>query len=193
MWAQLDSDEALIKRMLPHANPDAQDRAHAWTQWYETAGSRAVLKFIRSQNRTPEPDEDILQDSLLTAYLDVERGGYEYRPGIPFTAYVKGIARNKILEANRRHRRWEPLDEIAELPGESVPRQLEETFEHREQREELHAAIAQLPFRRQQVMERFLVGESVTNIAALLGITAELVRQDKHRSLASLQRLGLCN
>ena len=67
-------------------------------------GAAAVLKFIRLNNYTRELDEDIFQEAMLTAYLEVERGHYIPREGIPFTAYVKGIARNKIREARRRER-----------------------------------------------------------------------------------------
>jgi RNA polymerase sigma factor (sigma-70 family) len=70
---------------------------------------------------------------------------------------------------------------------------LEESFEHYEQSQALRSAISQLPLRRQQVLRHFLVGESVTNIATILNISADLVRQDKHRGLAILQRLGLYN
>jgi RNA polymerase sigma factor (sigma-70 family) len=193
MRTQPDFDEALVRRLLPNANPDPEDRAQAWTEWWETVGGQAVLKFIRAQNRTAEPDEDIFQDAMLTAYLDVEQGGYEYRTGIPFTAYVKGIARNKIREAHRRHRRWAPLDDMADLPIDSPPRQLESAFEHLEQRQALREALSQLPARRREVLERYLSGDSLSNIAIRLQVSRELVRQDKHRGLQSLRRLSCFN
>src|SRR5258708_37564139 len=117
MMVQPESDEALVRRLLPSANRDPTDRAHAWTEWQVSIGGPAVLKFVRLSNNTAELDEDILQDAMLTAYVKVERGHSQHRAGIPSTAYVKGIARNKIREARRRNRRWAPLEEVANVPS----------------------------------------------------------------------------
>src|SRR4051794_6707522 len=96
-----------VRRLLPDQNPDAADREEAWRACWDAVGT-AVLKFIRVKNRTSTDDRDILADSMATAYVEIERGNYEYRTGIPLTAYVKGIARNKILEAYRRDLRLIP-------------------------------------------------------------------------------------
>ena len=93
------SDRTLVERLLPSRNDNPQDRAEAWSEWYVQEGERAVLSFVRSKNDTLEPDMDIVQEALTIAYVEVERGRYEPRVGIPFAAYVKGIARNKIREA----------------------------------------------------------------------------------------------
>ncbi len=187
-----DTDEALVKRLLPSLNPDPADRAYAWSEWHARLGSPSVLKFIRTANNTAEPDEDILQDALLTAYLEVERGRYEQRAGIPFTAYVKGIARNKIREARRRSKRWVPLDEVVLAPAAaSAPRALEHTLEAREEQRALHRGLDQLPAQRRQVLQHYLRGETPTEIARQLAISEALVRQHKHRGLRRLQELSL--
>jgi RNA polymerase sigma-70 factor (ECF subfamily) len=191
MMVQLDSDEALVKRLLPSANPDPVDRAHAWAEWHVQLGGPAVLKFIRTANNTAELDEDILQDALITAYVEVERGRYEQRAGVPFTAYVKGIARNKIREARRRSRRWAPLDEVMYLAEDAAPRALERTLEKREAHHALAAGLEQLPAPRRQVLQRYLAGDSLTEIASQMAITEALVRQHKHRGLRRLQQLSL--
>lgn len=191
MMVQMDSDEALVKRLLPSANPDPQDRAHAWAEWHGRLGGPAVLKFIRTTNNTAEADEDILQDALVTAYVEVERGRYEQRAGVPFTAYVKGIARNKIREARRRSRRWAPLEEASYHPDDANPRALERTLEGREAQSALRTGLEQLPAARRQVLQRYLAGDSLTEIASQMAITEALVRQHKHRGLRRLQQLSL--
>ena len=190
MRSRPESDEAFVKRLLPSANPDPAGRADAWNEWQTRVGKESVLKFIRLYNNTAEPDEDILQDSLLAAFLEVERGRYERREGIPFTAYVKGIARNKIREARRRQRGWTSLEEIPETPTEPAPRHLELAVERSEQHRALFHGLARLPLQRRQVLERYLYGASTAEIAAELSITEELVRQHKHRALRTLQQMG---
>jgi len=192
MMAQPESDEALVKRLLPSANPDREDRAQAWAEWHARIGGEAVLKFIRAKNNTAEPDEDILQDAMLAAYVEVERGRYEHRAGVPFTAYVKGIAHNKIREARRRQRRWEALDEVGDVPADGSVRQIEHALESRERLLALRQGLLQLSLQRRQVLERYLRGESLTEIAARLDVSAEVVRQHKHRGVRCLQQhIGL--
>ena len=191
MMVQPESDEALVRRLLPSANPNPDDRARAWAEWQAQLGGPAVLKFVRSCNHTAEPDEDIVQDAMLTAYVEVERGRYEHRAGIPFTAYVKGIARNKIREARRRDRRWAALDEAAEVPADPAPRALEGAVESRQARRALRQGLEKLTPQRRQVLQHYLEGESLSEIAQRLDITEALVRQHKHRALERLQQLSV--
>jgi RNA polymerase sigma factor (sigma-70 family) len=190
MMVQPESDEALVSRLLPNNNHSPEDRARAWAEWHARLGGQAVLSYIRAANNTAEAHEDILQDAMMTAYVEVERGRYESRAGIPFTAYVKGIARNKIREARRRHRNWEPLEEGLQ-PRANTTRELETVYERREERRALWRGLAQLPDRRRQVLEAILGGESLSEIAHRLDMTEESVRQHKHRGLRRLQEMTL--
>ncbi len=186
-----DATEALLKRMLPSCNTDRADRAEAWAAWQEQGGKLAVLKFIRMSNNTPEPDEDILQDALVTAYLEVERGRYRRMAGIPFTAYVKGIARNKIREARRRARRWVPLESLEPILKDATQRQPEVAFEHQERRAVLRSGMRQLPTSRREVLERYIRGEGTAEIAQALEMTEALVRQHKSRGLRRIQQMAI--
>jgi len=191
MRSQPESDEALIRRLLPRTNPNPEDRAHAWAEWHVRLGGHAVLKFIRTTNNTAEADEDILQDAMMVAYAEVERGRYEHRAGIPFAAYIKGIARNKIREARRRHRHWEAFDDLSNAAADAPDRQVESAFESGEQRVALRQGLSLLSPRRRQVLEQYLGGASMSEIAARLEMTEEQVRQHKHRGLRSLQQMSI--
>ncbi|HNT73390.1 MAG TPA: sigma-70 family RNA polymerase sigma factor [Anaerolineae bacterium] len=183
------SNEVLVERLLPHANADPADRATAWEEWYATVGAPSVLAFVRVQNDTSAPDDDILQDAIVTAYEEVERGRYEPRAGIPFTAYVKGIARNKIREARRRTWRFTSIEETPPFLLESSAPHLERAVEQHEQLTLLRAGLAQLPGLRRQVLLGYLDGHSTEEIAATLNMTEEAVRQHKSRALRSLREM----
>lgn len=190
MDARPKSNEALERKLLPSMIPDRDERARAWTEWHVSVGKMSLLKFIRTHNTTNEPDEDILQEAMLTAYIEVERGRYQPREGVPFTAYVKGIARNKLCEARRRGRVWLTLDDgVAEpLTGDRLERPLESAVERREQDRLLARGLAMLPAEKRQVLERYLCGESTGEIAASMAITEDLVRQYKCRGLRQLRQ-----
>lgn len=191
MISRPESDEALIRRIMPVSNSDRQDRARAWAEWQAGAGRTALARFVRAHNSTREPDDDIIQETLLTAYLGVERGHYQPREGVSFTAYVVGIARNKIREAWRRERYRADLNEDQELEprleGE-LHRQPERFIERREQHELLRSGLSRLSKPRREVIERYLTGESTNEIAGRLSMSEALVRQHKCRGLRSLQR-----
>jgi RNA polymerase sigma factor (sigma-70 family) len=190
MMARPESDEVLVKRLLPGSNNTPQSRAAAWREWYIKFGETAVLAFIRSQNDTSEADMDIFQEAMTTAFMEVERGRYRPQLNVPFAAYVKGIARNKIREARRRTRRLVPLDEQQQNQLES-DEQLDVVFEHKEQHDSLRAGLSQLTHNRRQVLEHYLRGNSTAEIAQSLGITEALVRQHKSRGVRDLRQLAV--
>jgi RNA polymerase sigma factor (sigma-70 family) len=183
-----ESDETLVERLLPGRNGNPEDRATAWHEWYIHGGEAAVLGFIRAKNDSPEPDADILQETMLAAFLETERGRYRPHEGVPFAAYVKGIARNKIREARRKPRLLSLDEELYFLPESDYP-QLETVVEHQEQAEALQGGLTELTPDRRRVLSRYLDGHSTTEIASALGMTAELVRQHKSRGLRHLREL----
>ena len=111
------SVQLLVQRLLPSANPDAHDRARAWNEWLSAGGYEPVLKFIRWSNGTNTDDEEILQETLIIAYVKVERGQYQDR-NLPFTAFLKKIAWYKIMEASRKEAGLIPLDDLYEIVAE---------------------------------------------------------------------------
>lgn len=187
MNSRPESNEALIRRLMPSTNSDRADRAQAWDEWH-SIGENLLLSFVRAHNNTAELDDDIIQETLLTAYLGVERGSYQPREGVPFTAYVKGIARNKIREARRRSRYQVSLEDIPLKREGDLPRQPEEWLERREQNSQVRDGLSQLPGVRRQVIVRYLNGESTDEIAAQMFISEALVRQHKSRGLRSLKQ-----
>jgi RNA polymerase sigma factor (sigma-70 family) len=187
--ARPESNKVLINRLLPSTNRDPKDRATAWEEWYANGGRSSVMAFVRAKNDTREPDADILQEAVITAYAEVERGRYEPRDGVPFAAYVKGIARNKIREARRRGRRIVPLEDTSEFEDDRP--QLEIVIERHEQRDSLRTGLAKLTPDRRQVLEGYLKGHTTAEIAQALGMSKESVRQHKSRGLRSLRRMDI--
>ena len=76
-------EPALLRRMLPASNTCRRDRVEAWQLWQDHFGCSVLRRFIRHKNYFLEPDDDIFQESMATAYQEVERGRYRPRPGVP--------------------------------------------------------------------------------------------------------------
>ncbi len=184
------NEEALIRRILPAINPCREERAAAWREWQEGRGGSTLLRFIRLKNCSNEPDEDIYQDALAIAFQEVERGRYQPQAGVPFTAYLKGIARNKIRAALRKGGRWSwvALDDVSYALADATNHP-ERAFERSQQRKQFYDGIAQLSPGRQQVLARIIRGERTSEIAAAMQISEDLVRQHKSRSLRKLREI----
>ena len=191
MEARRESDNVLVERLLPSVNRDRRDRALAWGEWYLSVGEASVLAYVRARNDTSEPDMDILQEAMMTAYAAVERGRYEPRVGIPFAAYVKGIARNVIREARRRRRWCIPLEHTPERALQGDDGRLEAVVERQEHQAALRTGLSRLTPCRRQVLERYLKGQRTAEIARALGMSEASVRQHKCRALRSLRQMGV--
>jgi len=185
------SNEVLVERLLPALNCNPQDRAMAWEEWYASAGVSAVLAFVRVTNDTATPDDDIVHDAIATAYEQVEGGRYEPRLDIPFTAYIKGIARNKIREARRRSWRYVALDDAPPALFESDRPGLESLIERQEQIAALCDGLTRLSPLQRQVLTDYFQGRSTDEIARASGMSEEAVRQHKSRALRQMQRKAL--
>jgi len=182
------SNEVLVERLLPTLNRNPQDRAMAWEEWYASVGVSAVMAFVRVTNDTATPDDDIVHDAIATAYEQVEGGRYEPRLDIPFTAYVKGIARNKIREARRRSWRCVALDDAPLAQFESDHPSLESLIERQEQIAALCDGLTRLSPLQRQVLADYFQGRSTDEIARASGMSEEAVRQHKSRALREIQR-----
>jgi RNA polymerase sigma factor (sigma-70 family) len=173
-----------VRCLIPMFNPDQAARIRAWNDWLSNGGSDPVLKFIRWSNGTNADDDEILQETLLTAYVKVEAGQYEDR-SIPFTAFLKKIAWYKIMEASRRASGSVSLDDWVELiPEENHDH---DRIEYWRERQALQQALGELPPRRSRIILLYEHGYSTTEIALQLGIREELVRKEKSLGLRQLR------
>ncbi len=176
--------QLLVQQLLPSTNPDGNDRSRAWNEWLLSGGYEPVLKFIRWSNGTNTDDEEILQETLIIAYVKVERGQYQDR-NLPFTAFLKKIAWYKIMEASRKEYGAVPLDDLYEIVAEDHHEH--ERVEFWKEHELLETALAQLPPRRSHIMLMYEYGYSTAEIAEQLHIREDLVRKEKSLGLRQLR------
>ena len=129
-------------------------------------------------------DEEILQETLIIAYVKVERGEYQDR-NLPFTAFLKKIAWYKIMEASRKYKGQVPLEEFYEVLAEES--EAHERVDQWKEHEALYRALQALPPRRARVMFLYEEGYTTAEIAQQLEIKEELVRKEKSLGLRQLR------
>ena len=166
--------EALARRAVAR-------EAKAWEQLFELH-YRAVYGFVRYRLRGSDEAEDIAAQVFEVAYARADR--FDYR-GLPFEAWVMGIARNLVRDHVKKLVRRGPTDELDELNTPSEPDQSRGI----DLRHDLEAAMRELTEDQQEVISlRFLLDKSVAETAVLMDRSEDAVKNLQRRALAAMQR-----
>lgn len=128
----------------------------------------------------PDEVEDLVQESLLAMHNQ----RHTYQPEQPLTAWVHAIARYKLIDLLRaksvREALHDPIDDDLEIFAESAT-------EVSDARRDLSGLLDTLPDRqRLPITHVKLQGLSVTETAALTGMSESAVKVGIHRGLKAL-------
>jgi len=142
------------------------------------SGLTRHLRSYYARRLDPAAAEDAVQETLIA--IHTRRASYD--PALPFTAWVYGIARYKLIDEYRRHKRRAtvPLDEAGELFGHD---EAEEAIARRD----VAKLLDRLPAaKRRLVKDIKLDGVSVAEAAKRTGMSESAVKVTVHRALKSL-------
>jgi RNA polymerase sigma-70 factor (ECF subfamily) len=143
-----------------------------------------VYNFCLSHTRDVPTAEDLASDVMLKMVESIGR----YRPsGVPFSAWVFRIARNKLIDQHRhgKRRRRVPLSESLVTPKAGPEVLVERANEDRA----LYRALNELrPSERDVIILRFIAGLDTRSVASLVGRTQSAVKSLQHRGLKALRR-----
>ncbi len=134
------------------------------------------LPFIRlAASSYPERyRDDLIQEGSWGLYLGC--CAYDSARGVPFDAYIKVCIRNRILTAARRYdadSRLVPLEDVGDtLPSTDLP--FEEQYAQSDAvRRALNELQPRLSALERRVLEQYLAGATLSEIAGKLGISAK--------------------
>ena len=142
-----------------------------------------IYRYVAMRLRRREDAEDVTQLVFERIVANLPR----YRPnGRPFGAWAFRIARNAVIDHQRRLRPMERLGAIAE-PSDGVL--LETICLHDEEIRELRAAIRTLtPDQQEAIALRYGAGLSAEEAARVMGRQAGTVRGLTFRAIEALRR-----
>ncbi len=143
---------------------------------------RRIYAYAYRNLRPAASVEEIVQETLWAAIRALRDQRLEDSANL--SAFVYGIARNKVADARRRAAKdpHEPWPEGFDPPTPRSESPSEET-----RRKEAAAAIQQLPSAEQSVLRMMLVeGLPASEIADKLNLTEVAVRQRKSRALRKI-------
>lgn len=187
MQALSQNESELVIRILA----GERELFHALIRPYERAVYLAVLALLKIEAEA----EDAAQETFVKAY----RALASFRSESKFSTWLLSIALNEARSRLRKANRalTESLDEkLEEYEGDFTPAMLadwreipSEALERKELRATLQAAVDELPTHYREVFTlRDLEELDPEEVAALLGITTNLVKVRLHRARMMLQK-----
>ena len=136
------------------------------------------LRGYYARRLNPAAAEDAVQETLIA--IHTRRATYD--SALPFTAWVYGIARYKLLDEYRRVKRREtvPLDEADALFAAD---ELEASTAKRD----VEKLLSKVPkAKRKLIRDVKLDGRSISEVAAETGMSESAVKVTMHRAIKSL-------
>lgn len=142
-----------------------------------------IYRYVAIRLRSRQDAEDVT--ALVFERIVGALPRYRHN-GRPFAAWAFRIARNAVIDHQRKHRPTEPLGSIAELAEGSG---LEAISVHEEELRELRAAIRKLTAdQREAIVLRYAAGLSADEAAAVMGRQAGTIRGLTFRAIEALRR-----
>jgi RNA polymerase sigma-70 factor (ECF subfamily) len=129
--------------------------------------------------------EDLTTQTFLRMLESINRFRWQ---SAPFSAWLFRIAHNLAMDHFRANRRWQPEEEVPEVPG-SEEASAEEQAMHQIGRESMLELIEKLSTEQQQVLTlKFVFNFPNAEVATILGKTEGAIKSLQHRALVSLQK-----
>ncbi len=135
-----------------------------------------LVRFVMKHGARPDQARDAAQEAFTQAYKTWESISHPAR-------WLRTVA----VRVYFRQKFKEHLP--GELPDPSERERVPTNIQLSEQESLVYDALAQLPYRQRQVMAWFYDGYSYEEIARILGIEQNAVRQNVHRARAALKEI----
>jgi RNA polymerase sigma-70 factor (ECF subfamily) len=181
--------------------PDREGEEQRWRGWMAAAQDgdadayerllRSILPVLRAIVGRRLGDPSSVEDVVQNVLLSIHQARHTYRPERPFGPWMRAIARNAVIDAQRsrtaRGRREVPIED-REWPAEAFDpvEALEELSP------ELTRALEALPPSQREAVELIHVQQlSVAEAAERVGISPGALRVRAHRGYKALRlRMG---
>jgi RNA polymerase sigma-70 factor (ECF subfamily) len=129
--------------------------------------------------------EDLTTQTFLRMLESIKRFRWQ---SAPFAAWLFRIAHNLAMDHFRAARRWQPEEEVPEIPGELEPSAEAQALQSIG-RQSLLELIEDLSHEQQQVLTlKFVFNFANADVATILGKTEGAIKSLQHRALVSLQK-----
>ena len=152
----------------------------AYRQFLDEIGP-VLYNFVRRRVFNQELVPDVYQEVLLTFH----KARHTYEPGRPLGPWLFTVARNSMVDALKRNRKFAQR----EVPTETLPEPIREEADD-SLGDELHQALKALPSDNRMAVELLKIeGMTLEEAAAKLGISVGALKVRAHRGYKELRRI----
>lgn len=157
---------------------------------YKEIGPK-VKQYIMSVGGSGEEANDIFQDGIVAAYVNIKSGKYQLSANTKFTTYLIQICKYKWYDMLKSAHKSKTGGEMVELPDDS---NIVEAMEVSERYTILHSLIDTLGNQCKEILRRFYwEKESIEEISKALKMVAASVKNGKYRCMQKLKESALNN
>jgi len=175
--AQVRREEELIRR--------AQEFDQEALGWLYELFYPKLYNYAYLQLGSVQQAEDLASEVLLRVLESLK--GYRFR-GVPLSAWVFRIARNYLIDLNRRRQRRPQVSLYEGIPSDEVSPHT--AAERAIAQSELRLALTKLTEeQRQVIILKFVECMDNTSVARVLGRSQGAVKSLQHRALVSLRKI----
>lgn len=167
----------------------AKQDPRAFAPLYDTYADM-IWRFAMNRLRDPERAQDVTSQTFVKAIQSLPGFNAKLQgEGTSFPAWLMMIARNTIIDEQRKHRPTSDIENPVIEPQLSTSSTPESIAISRDEQRRVRQAIAQLNPRQQRMVELRIAGYSGQEIADIMGISLNGVRTAHSRAYSKLRDL----
>lgn len=173
-----DCDETVLVRAVQNTEPDAFGELCL-------RYSGRLYSYLRARTQSDEDAADLTQQVFVRAFNALPR--YRER-GLPFGAWLFRIARNLLIDVQRRKKDTVSWNVLPETLQPVEPGEVDSDLLQHEVHTQLLTLLQELPLdKRELILLRFVTGLTLREISAIVGTSESTIHKQLQRTLAILQ------
>lgn len=171
------SDSLLVQGLVQHEDA-------ALNYLYEEVGPK-VKQYIMSVGGNEAEANDIFQDGIVSAFVNIKSGKYQVSDNAKFSTYLIQICKYKWYDTLKSAHKSKRGGEMIDIPDDS---NIIESMEENEKYSILHAVIKSLGEQCQEILRLFYwEKESIEGISKVLKMVPASVKNGKYRCMQQLK------
>ncbi|MDF1699323.1 MAG: sigma-70 family RNA polymerase sigma factor [Saprospiraceae bacterium] len=151
---------------------------------YDEIGPK-VKQYIISKGGSAEEANDIFQEGIVSAFINIKSGKYQRSDTTKFTTYLTQICKYKWYDTLKSAHKSKGGGEMIDVPDDA---NIVEAMELSERYSILHELIDQLGGQCKEILQRFYwQKESIDEISKALKMVPASVKNGKYRCMQKLK------
>lgn len=177
------SDDQIVKGLL-------QQEVAVINYLYDEIGPK-VKQYIMSVGGNAEEANDIFQEGIISAFVNIKSGKYQVSENAKFTTYLIQMCKYKWYDTLKSAHKSKRGAEMIDVPDDA---NIVEAMEVSEKYSILHSLIDSLGDQCKEILQRFYwQKKSIEEISKALKMVPASVKNGKYRCMQKLKEKAISN